>query len=171
MPQNIHIRAAQECDNVGITAVNEAAFPTRAEAHLVSLLQQQVHPLISLVAEDEDAIVGHILFSPVTLGGHPELMIMGLAPMAVLPAYQRHGIGSALVRAGLDACRKLGAGAVVVLGHPHYYPRFGFVPAVQFGIDSEYEVPPELFMAIELLPGYLQGACGTIKYHAAFNSV
>lgn len=152
-------------------AVNEAAFEQPAEARLVAALREQANPIISLVAEDEGAIVGHILFSPVTLTGHPELKIMGLAPMAVAPERQREGIGSSLVRAGLDECRKLGFGAVVVLGHPEYYPRFGFTPAARFGIGCEYDVPEDVFMAMELEPGHLLNASGIIKYHEAFSSV
>jgi putative acetyltransferase len=91
--------------------------------------------------------------------------------MAVVPAQQRTGLGSALVRAGLEQCRKLGFGAVVVLGHPDYYPRFGFSPAARFGIGCEYEAPQEAFMAIELQPGYLKGASGKVEYHAAFDEV
>ena len=96
---------------------------------------------------------------------------MGLAPMAVLPARQRGGIGSALVRAGLDACRQLGCTAVVVLGHPAYYPRFGFQPASRFALGCEYDVPDEAFMALEVEPGSLVGKAGTIRYHRAFAEV
>ncbi len=96
---------------------------------------------------------------------------MGLAPMAVIPSCQRNGIGSALVRAGLDQCRQLGYGAVVVLGHPEYYPRFGFTPAGQFGLRSEYDVPEEVFVALELDAGFLSGASGTVKYDPAFSSL
>lgn len=123
------------------------------------------------MADDGGSIVGHILFSPVTLSGHAELKIMGLAPMAVQPAEQRRGIGSALVRAGLERCRQRGCGAVVVLGHPEYYPRFDFLPASRFDIGCEYEVPDEVFMALEVEPGFLRGKSGTIRYHAAFANV
>jgi putative acetyltransferase len=85
--------------------------------------------------------------------------------------YQRKGIGLALVRTGLEQCRQLGFDAIVVLGHPEYYPRFGFVPSSRFGIDSEYDVPEEVFMAMELKPESLDGITGRVKYHAAFNSV
>ena len=87
--------------------------------------------------------------------------------MAVVPAHQRKRIGSALVRAGLDRCRQLGFDAVVVLGHPEYYPRFGFSPACKFGIDSEYDVPEEVFMVLELQSGALSGITGKVKYHFA----
>jgi len=130
-----------------------------------------VDPLISLVAEERGKVIGHIFFSPVSLDGRPDLLIMGLAPMAVLPGHQHAGIGSALVRAGLDQCRLLPAAAVVVLGHPEFYPRFGFVPSTRFGIRSDYDVPEEVFMALELEPGCLDGLSGTIRYHDAFNAV
>ena len=147
--------------------MNASAFETTAEADLIEALRVQAHPVVSLVAVEGGTIVGHIMFSPVSLSGHPGLKIMGLAPMAIAPEYQRKGIGSALVRAGLDQCKQLGFGAVVVLGHPEYYPRFGFSPSTRFGIKCEYEVPEEVFMVFELLPGYLRYTSGTIKYHAA----
>ncbi len=96
---------------------------------------------------------------------------MGLAPLAVVPEHQRGGIGTALVRAGLDQCRKIGFGAVVVLGHSEYYPRFGFTPATRFGIGCEYDVPVEVFMAVELEANYLLGVSGKVQYHAAFNNL
>ncbi|MGJ0489872.1 GNAT family N-acetyltransferase [Methylobacter sp.] len=167
----MQIRHENKKDAASIQAVNKAAFESAAEAGLVDALREQAHPVISLVADDGGVIVGHILFSPVALLGHPELKIMGLAPMAVSPAHQRKGTGSALVRAGLEACRKLGFRAVVVLGHPEFYPRFGFLPSTRFDIDCEYEVPEDVFMVMELQPGYLAGATGTIKYHAAFSNL
>ena len=162
------IRPERAADTAAVRAVNRAAFETGAEAELVDALRERVEPVISLVADATGSIVGHILFSPVTLSGHAELKIMGLAPMAVRPAEQRRGIGSALVRAGLKRCRQAGCAAVVVLGHPEYYPRFGFVPASRFGIACEYDVPDEVFMAIELEPGILRDTSGTVRYHAAF---
>jgi putative acetyltransferase len=164
----MEIRPEQAADIGAVRAVNRAAFETATEADLVDALREQAKPIVSLVADDDGSIVGHILFSPVTLSGHEELRIMGLAPMAVLPAVQRRGIGSALVRAGLESCRRLGCCALVVLGHPEYYPRFGFTPASRFGIGSEYEVPDEVFMALELEPGALHDRSGTIRYHPAF---
>ena len=167
----MQIRAEEERDRAGIRIVNESAFETAAEANLVFALREVIDSLISLVAEDQGEIIGHIMFSPVTLTGHPELEIMGLAPMAVMPEYQRKGVGSALVRAGLEACKKLEVGAIVVLGHSGYYQRFGFVPSSRFGIHYEHEVPENLFMIKELREGYLHGSTGTIKYHEAFRNV
>jgi putative acetyltransferase len=162
------IRAEGPGDRAAVHTVNAAAFETPLEADLVEALREQARPLVSLVAEDHGAIVGHIMFSPVSLLGDPACRIMGLAPMAVLPAHQRKGVGSALVRAGLEHCTHLGFGAVVVLGHPAYYPRFGFSPSARFGIGCEYDVPEEVFMVVELHDGCLRGAAGTVRYHAAF---
>lgn len=164
----MQIRQERADDLEAIRLVNRAAFETNTEADLVDALRVQADPIISLVADEAGSIVGHILFSPVTLSGDPQLELMGLAPMAVLPARQRRGIGSALVREGLERCKRLGCPAVVVLGHPEYYPRFGFVPASRFGIGCEYDVPDEVFMALELEAGVLQGKSGTVRYHAAF---
>ncbi len=164
------IRPELPTDAEAIRAVNQAAFETNTEADLVELLHQQASPIISLVADDAGLVVGHILFSPSVLLGQPDAKIMGLAPMVVLPAHQRLGIGSSLVRAGLEACRQLGFGAVVVLGHPKYYPRFGFQPASRFGLRCEYDVPDDVFMALELATGTFSRKTGTIRYHPALVS-
>jgi putative acetyltransferase len=163
------IRSEKEDDRAAAYAVNTSAFETPSEANLVDTLREQLRGIVSIVAEDNGALVGHIMFSPVSLSGHPRLEIMGLGPMAVAPEHQRKGIGSALVRAGLEQCKQLGVDAVVVLGHPEFYPRFGFSPSSRFGIDSEYEVPEQVFMALELQSEVLSGKAGRIKYHAAFN--
>lgn len=170
---NIRTEEANDIDN--IFQINSAAFDTDSEAELVNRLREQAEPFLSLVAEQEGTLVGHLLLTPVTLDADQdissELKLMGLAPMAVMPNNQNIGIGSALVEAGLAHCRNLGIGAVVVLGHPEYYPRFGFEPSVNFNIKSEYEVPTEVFMAQELQSGYLQNVSGTIQYHPAFNEL
>jgi len=165
------IRDEEENDHAATRSVNISAFETPSEANLVDTLRAQATPVVSLVAEENDIVVGHIMFSPVTLSGHPELKAIGLAPMAVIPEHQRAGIGSALVRAGLEQCKQLGFVAVVVLGHPEYYPRFGFSPSSRFGIVSEYDVPEEVFMAMELHPNALDKKAGKVKYHAAFGSL
>ena len=165
------IRAERETDLDAVRTVNTSAFETPSEANLVDALRKQAAPIISLVAEEGDTIVGHIMFSPVSLSNHPELKIIGLAPMAVMPENQRKGIGSALVRAGLEQCKQLGFVAVVVLGHTEYYPHFGFSPSSRFGINCEYDVPEESFMAMELQPDALHGRNGKVKYHAAFSNL
>ena len=167
----MRIRAEAKGDRPAVRAINVEAFERQAEADLVDALRDQAEPIVSLIAEQEGKIVGHIMFSPVVLIGHPELEIMGLAPMAIAATHQRRGIGAALVRAGVEQCTALGFGAVVVLGHPTYYPRFGFVPTTRWNIRCEYEAPPEAFMAIELQAGYLDGQAGTIRYHPAFADV
>jgi putative acetyltransferase len=166
----MHIRAEAAADHAQVHELNVAAFGGDAEARLVGLLRAQASPLVSLVADDDGAVAGHILFSPVSLPGI-EGLAMGLAPMAVVPARQRSGIGSALVKVGLDYCKELRAIAVVVLGHPEFYPKFGFSPAARFGLQCEYDVPAEAFMAIELRAGVLRGLSGTVKYHAAFSQL
>ena len=165
----LNIRPEQEADHAAVRAVNVAAFETAVEADLVDALRAQAQPLVSLVAEQDGELVGHILFSPAVLVGHEDLKVAGLAPMAVTPAHQRAGIGTALVLAGLGDCKHKGFVAVVVLGHSHYYPRFGFAPASRFGIRSEYDVPDDVFMAMELQSGVLSGRTGLVKYHEAFS--
>jgi len=162
------IRAEAETDQAAVHAVHLAAFGNSFEADLVNALRQQARPIVSLVAEVDGAVVGHILFTPVSLPGPPDELIMGLAPMAVVPDEQRKGIGSALVLAGLEQARGLGCTAVVVLGHPDYYPRFGFSPASRYGVMCEYDVPDEVYMALELQPDALRGRAGCVRYHSAF---
>lgn len=165
------IRKEDPNDYAAVHAVNAAAFETQAEANLVDILRKDAQPIVSLVAEEDGVIVGHILFSPVLLSGFPDLKIMGLGPMAVAPKFQRKGIGSALTETGLELCKRLGYGAIIVLGHPGYYPRFGFRPSVLYDITCEYDVPEDVFMVVELQPGYLEGSSGVIKYHPAFKNV
>jgi putative acetyltransferase len=167
----MHIRPERAADIPGVRAVNLVSFDTSTEADLVDVLREQVEPIISLVADDGGTIAGHILFTPVTLLPHPEVKLMGLAPMAVVPASQRQGVGSALVREGLERCRRLGFDAVVVLGHADYYPRFAFAPGSRVGVRCEYDVPDEVFMVLELRHGVLRNKSGTVRYHPAFATV
>jgi putative acetyltransferase len=167
----LRIRPETNADRAAVRAVNEAAFETPAEADLVEALHRTDMSLVSLVAEVDGKVVGHILFSPVSLIGHAHLNVMGLAPMAVVPDYQRKGIGSALVRQGLTRCKDLGCCAVVVVGHPGYYPRFGFVPANRHALRCEYDVPEDVFMVAELEAGALSSAAGLVRYDDAFAGV
>jgi putative acetyltransferase len=168
---SLEIRPETVADRQAIHAVHAAAFPTAAEADLVDRLRESVACFISLVASRDDAIIGHILFTPVALGSCNELKLKGLGPMAVTPGEQRSGVGTLLVNAGLRRCREAGSGAVCVLGHPEFYPRFGFRPATHWQITSEYDVPADVFMLAELQPGYLRDYRGVIRYAAAFAEV
>jgi putative acetyltransferase len=167
----ITIRAEETEDIDAVRRVNELAFGQPDEAALVDALRAVSDPQISLVAVADGQVVGHIFFSPVSIEGDSTSSALGLAPMAVLPEYQRQGIGSQLVRDGLRECQRLGCNVVVVLGHPEYYPRFGFVPASQKGLRSEYPVPDEVFMVAELKPGALGGRRGLVKYRPEFGEV
>ena len=152
--KNLLIRKEIPEDINKIHNINSSAFETEAEANLVDRLRKSGIPIISLVAEIDDEIVEHILFTPMTMDNF-DIKIAGLAPMAVLPEYQNKGIGSALVEKGLELCKEENYQAVAVLGHPNYYPKFGFVPSTRFDLISEYGVPKEVFMVKELVSNSL----------------
>jgi putative acetyltransferase len=164
------IRPEQARDQDAVRVVNEQAFGGREEADIVERLHGAQSAVVSLVAEVGTDMVGHILFSPVVVEHSNGKRLVGLAPMAVAPDHQRKGIGSRLLREGLARCRAAGIDGVVVLGHAKYYPRFGFVPAQQFGLRCEYDVPADVFMAMELTPGALVGVSGLVRYHPAFGA-
>lgn len=168
----MQIRPEKSSDIDKVWEINVAAFETDTEAKIVNALRETCKSYISLVAEVDGEIAGHILFTPVELvDDRSGLKLMGLGPMAIMPKYQNKGIGSQLVKEGLEQCLRQGYDAVVVLGHPNYYPRFGFVPSIKYGIRSEYEVPDEVFMILELKKNSLKGKSGIIKYNSAFDSV
>lgn len=162
----MHVRPETVADHVAINRVHCAAFPSPDEATLVERLREQGNLIISLVAEDEDLIAGHIAFSPVTIDGVQGGL--GLAPVAVLPEHQRQGIGGDLIRAGIEKAIELGASYLVVLGHRDYYPRFGFQAASTWQLDNEYGAN-EAFMAMELVPGGIPAQGGLVKYGPEFS--
>jgi len=163
------IRPETSKDIAAIRHINEEAFGQKEEAEIVEKLRRRGVLTISLVAVQDNEIVGHIAFSPVKVESeHSSFEAIALAPMSVLPACQRKGIGSQLVHAGLEECRRIGHELVVVLGHPNYYPRFGFVPASTYSIKSEFDVPDEAFMVLELRQGAFSGRSGIVKYHPEF---
>lgn len=165
------IRADEAADRAAVAAVHLAAFPSAAEARLVNMLRTSGRAAVSLVAETEDQVVGHILFSPVSVEpARPGVAGAGLAPVAVLPSRQCQGIGSQLVMQGIAACRQAGFEFIVVLGDPAYYRRFGFAPASGFGLGNEYGVDRE-FMVLELSAGCLRGMHGTVRYSDEFSSL
>jgi putative acetyltransferase len=158
--------------HAAIRVVNERAFGRREEADLVDALRAANRMLISLVALSGESVVGHILFSPVTIESAVAVHdAVGLAPMAVLPEFQRRSIGSMLVRHGMSECARLNHVRVVVLGHPRYYPRFGFVPANRFGLTCEYAVPNDVFMAAALRADAFDGHTGRVRFAPEFLSI
>lgn len=151
-------------DVKAVRDILEAAFPTAAEARLVDALRASGQLVVSLVAADASGPVGHIAFSPVTVGDAKGL---GLAPLAVLPTHQNRGVAALLVREGLASCGTLDCGFVVVLGEPEYYGRFGFTRASALSLDNEYGVD-EAFMVIELRAGALPAEGGLVRYAPEF---
>jgi putative acetyltransferase len=163
------IRSETPEDVPAIRRVNEAAFGQGTEADMVDKLRKRGALTLSLVAVKDGQIVGHITFSPVRIESPgSSFEAIALAPMSVLPAYQRQGIGSKLVRAGLKDCRQLGYDIVVLVGHPNYYPRFGFIPARPKGLECEFEVPNEAWLVLELKKGALAGRRGTVRFQPEF---
>jgi putative acetyltransferase len=166
----MEIRLERAEDHAAIREVNRLAFGRKEEERLVDALRAKGYSRLSLVAEDEGRIVGHILFSElpiVTQRGRIDALT--LAPMAVIPHRQRQGIGSMLVREGLRACADLGHRIVIVLGHPGYYPRFGFSAKLAERLAAPYS--GDKFMALELLPGTLDDVVGEVKYPPPFQNV
>ncbi len=167
----ITIRTEGPQDAAAIHAVNERAFGQRTEADLVDALRRTCDDRLSLVAEDS-GIVGHILFTPAIVESAGRRVVgMGLAPMAVIPEHQRQGIGSALVTRGVALLRERGCPFVIVLGHPTYYPRFGFERASVHGLVSQWPgVPDEAFMVLILDPDAMIGMSGVVRYRADFDT-
>jgi putative acetyltransferase len=166
----IEVRLEEREDASLVKAVIEGAFGGPAEADLVDRLRG-AEDVFSLVAMQGGELVGHILFSPVVIPGMAaHSKALGLAPLSVKPSSQSSGIGTALGHAGIEECRRRGAAAVVVLGHPAYYPRFGFSPAKERGLRCKWSDDEASFMALELAPGALNGCSGLVAYHAAFDA-
>lgn len=165
------IRGEEPSDVAAVRAVELAAFGQPGEADLVDALRGEPG-VISLVAEVAGEVVGHLLLSPVQVEGACTRQALALGPMAVLPGHQRQGIGSALVKACLERARGSGAPAVIVLGHPDYYPRFGFEPAEPHGLSCKWPVPPGVYRVCELESGWLEAqGGGVVRYHSAFDGV
>ncbi len=169
--EGTRIRPETPADAAGVRTLTTAAFGRPAEADLVDRLRG-APGVLSLVADRSGKLLGHALFTPVQVEG-PEGSwgAIALGPMAVRPGHQRAGIGSALVRAGLAACREAGHGVCFVLGHPDFYGRLGFVPAAPLGLRCAWEVPEGVFRVAELAEGALAGRTGRVRYAAAFEEV
>ncbi|MFO7563729.1 MAG: N-acetyltransferase [Enhygromyxa sp.] len=170
MPLTLRYESPQ--DAASIFTLNRAAFETDAEARLVDALRAAGGLSLSLVAELDGRLVGHIAFSPVTVSdGDAVASGVGLGPMAVLPELQRQGIGGALVTEGLRRLGGAGLGFCVVLGHAEYYPRFGFERASSHGIRWEHDVPEDVFFVQSLRPGGLEAVRGVVRYRAEFDGL
>jgi putative acetyltransferase len=168
----IEFRLERPGDEPAIRRVNEQAFGQPGEANLVDALRAHNVVVLSMVAVAGNDIVGHVLFTEVTISrGDSCFQALGLAPMAVLPAYQRRGIGSQLLRSAIDECRRLDHEIVVVVGYPDFYSRFGFVPAKPRGLECEFDVPMEAFMDLELRDNALAGRGGRVEYQAEFRDM
>lgn len=170
----IKIRPEKKEDYSKIYEINKLAFKSDEEPRLVEVIRELENfiPELSLVAVKNEQIIGHILFSPITIETKKSAVpALALAPMAVLPEFQNQGIGSELVRYGLKECKRLGHKIVVVVGHPNYYPRFGFSSARAKGLESPFPVSDEVFMVLELVPGVLDRISGMVRYSKAFDEV
>lgn len=176
MTNKISLRQETKDDFKEVFELNHIAFGQENEAKLVDALrknQTAYIPELSIVATEKNKIVGHILFTKINIkddiGNLNESL--GLAPMAVRPELQKSGIGGQLIKKGFEVAKELGFKSVIVLGHEHYYPRFGFQPADKWKIKAPFEVPSNVFMAIELVTDGLRDISGTVVYPKEFETV
>ncbi|MBW4681506.1 MAG: N-acetyltransferase [Microcoleus vaginatus WJT46-NPBG5] len=170
----ITIRSENSEDFAAIFEVNKLAFGQEGEARLVEAIRQSdnFNSELSLVAIKDEKIVGYVLFSDIIIQTEKEdVPALALAPLAVHPEFQNQGIGSQLIQQGLKDCQRLGHKIIVVVGHRHYYTRFGFSPARAKKLEAPFPVPDEAFMVLELAPAALEGITGMVKYPPAFDEV
>lgn len=170
---NTIIRKEEEKDYKNIYELNKLAFGQENESKLVEKIRRgnSFIPELSLVAEINSRIVGHILFSKIKIIGSSIFETLALAPMAVIPEFQRQGVGSKLIKKGMQTAKELGFDSIIVLGHKDYYPKFGFRRASEWNIQCPFKVLDEVFMAIELTDGALENKAGTVKYPDEFMEV
>ena len=164
----IEIREERPDDIAAVRDLNKRAFGQDQEANIVDALRNNGAALLSLVATVDDRVVGHIMYSPLSVG---DINGAALAPMAVIPEHQRQGIGSKLVEAGNRKLKDAGCPFIIVVGHPDYYPRFGFTPASEHGIKCEWDVPNDVFMLLVLEQAKMESVSGLATYRHEFSSV
>ncbi len=170
------LRLERPEDAPAVRALLREAFGRADEADLVDVLREAGAPVLAMVAVEDGAagqVVAHVLYTWVTVDTESgdRVPLLGLAPLAVLPEHQGEGIGTQLVEASLEHLRAEGHAAVVLVGHPAYYPRFGFLPASRWGLRWEADCPDEAFMAIELNPGSLAGVRGVVRFRPEFAGI
>jgi len=159
------IRREQPQDVTEIRRVIARAFGRDQEASIVEKLRKDCNSILSLVAFTDGKVVGHILFSPVVIEGkHGKLVGTGLAPLAVLPEYQKKGIGTQLIQMGISRIKEGGSPYIIVIGDPEYYTRFGFEAAGRSGISCEWKVPYDAFMILILDRKAMNGITGVARY-------
>ncbi len=176
MTDNIILRQETQADFLEVFEVNHLAFGQENEAKLVDALRHNETafvPELSIVAVKDNTVVGHILFTKINIKGNKGNLneSLALAPMSVRPEHQKNGIGGQLIRKGLEVAKILGYKSIIVLGHEHYYPKFGFEPAEKWKINAPFEVPSNVFMAMELVAGGLKNVSGTVNYPKEFETV
>jgi len=165
------IRKETNTDIQDIRRLNDLVFAGPAEGTIVDAMRDRCPDALSLVAVEGTQIIGHIFFSPVAINGMNGIEAMGLGPMAVLPEYQRKGIGKALITKGIQKLEKAGCAVVVVLGHAGYYPKFGFAPASRYGLKSQWEgIPDDVFMVRFLNREKIGMIGGIVRYRKEFEA-
>ena len=165
------IKDYNEVEKVVEESFKTAEFSDKDEHNLVRRLRNSNEFIkeLSLIAEDENKILGHVLLTKALINGEDtSFEALALAPLAVLPEYQKSGIGKKLMNKAIERARELGYKSIVVLGHEKYYPKFGFEKASKYGVKAPFEVPDEAYMILELLPGGLNGVSGIVEYSKAF---
>ena len=165
----IEIREERPDDVAAVRELNRRAFGQDQESNIVDALRANGAALLSLVATLNDRVVGHIMYSAVSVGGNVKGAALG--PMAVIPERQRQGIGSKLIEAGNQNLKNADCPFIIVVGHANYYPRFGFRPAREHGIKCEWDVPDDVFMLLVLDQVKMEGVSGLVKYRDEFSSV
>ena len=165
----IEIREERPDDVAAVRNLNRRAFGQDQESNIVDALRANGAALLSLVATLDDRVVGHIMYSPLTIGGNVTGAALG--PMAVLPEHQRQGIGSKLVKVGNQKLKDAGYPFIIVVGHADYYPRFGFKRANEHGITCEWDLPDDVFMLLVLDQAKMESVSGLATYRHEFSSV